>query len=80
MGKKKKIHTLFVDLKINNPLLKKQCGKLSNKEAEYYYECEDFSCKNIEKLEERYREKYNMSVIENLEFIKEKSIEIFLKQ
>jgi len=60
--------------------LKKHCNKLLKKEIEYCYECKDFPCKYLEALDKRYREKYDMSMIENLNFIKEKGIERFLEQ
>ena len=60
--------------------LKKYCKKLLKKEIEYCYECNDFPCENLEALDKRYREKYDMSMIENLNFIKEKGIERFLEQ
>lgn len=57
--------------------LKKNCDRLSEKKVEYCFECEDFPCKDLGKLDERYREKYGISVIENLKFIKENGIENF---
>ena len=64
----------------NCAFIKKQCEKLSKKEVEYCFECEDFPCENLEKLDKRYQEKYDMSMIKNLEFIKENGINLFLKQ
>ncbi len=60
--------------------LKKDCGKLSNESVKYCFECEDFPCENLKELDEGYREKYGMSMIENLEFIKKNGIEAFLEQ
>ena len=64
----------------NCAFIKKQCEKLSKKEVEYCFECEDFPCENLEKLDKCYQEKYDMSMIKNLEFIKENGINLFLKQ
>ena len=64
----------------NCAFIKKQCENLSKKEVEYCFECEDFPCENLEKLDKRYQEKYDMSMIKNLEFIKENGINLFLKQ
>ena len=64
----------------NCAFLKKECEKLSNEEIEYCFECEDFPCENLEKLDIRYREKYGMSMIKNLEFIRKNGIESFLKK
>ena len=60
--------------------IKKQCEVLSKEAIEYCFECTDYPCKNLEKLDRHYREKYNMSMIKNLEFIKENGVNMFLKQ
>ena len=41
--------------------------------------CDDFPCKNLKHLDKRYRTKYSMSMIENLENIKKPGIEEFLR-
>ncbi len=50
-----------------------------NEGKEYCYQCDEFPCKRIEKLDKRYREKYHMSVIENLENIRDYSLVQFLE-
>ena len=60
--------------------LKKYCKKLSKKELDYCYECSDFPCTHLEKIDKLYRERYQMSMIENLKFIQYQGIEKFLKQ
>ena len=60
--------------------LKKHCKRLLKKEIEYCYECNDFPCKYLDALDKRYREKYDMSMIENLKFIKEEGMNRFLEQ
>jgi len=60
--------------------LKKHCDKLSDQNIEFCFECEDFPCENLEKLDKRYREKYYMSMIDNLVTIKEEGMDHFLKQ
>ena len=64
----------------NCAFLKKKCDKLSEKVIEYCFECSEFPCENLEKLDSRYREKYDMSMIKNLEFIEDNGIEDFLKK
>jgi hypothetical protein len=59
--------------------VKKRCSKALKEEVTYCFECEDFPCEIIEKLDNTYREKYKMSTIDNLNFIKEKGIEKFLE-
>jgi len=78
--KRKMICTSCRDRNKNCAFIKKQCEKLSKKEIDYCFECKDFPCENLEKLDKRYREKYDMSMIENLEFIKENGIKLFLRQ
>lgn len=60
--------------------LKKYCKKLLKNEIEYCYECSDFPCEQLQKLDSKYRERYNMSMIENLEKIRDNGIDDFLNQ
>jgi predicted enzyme related to lactoylglutathione lyase len=60
--------------------LKKYCKKLTKKEVDYCYECSDFPCSHLEKIDKEYRERYNMSMIENLKYIRDNGMESFLKQ
>ena len=60
--------------------IKKYCKKLLKKEVVYCYECEDFPCKHIQRLDTKYRQRFDYSTIENLEYIKEKGMKEFLKK
>jgi len=60
--------------------LKKYCKKLTKKEIDYCFECSDFPCKHLEKIDTGYRKRYNMSMIENLEYIRDNGIDKFLKK
>jgi catechol 2,3-dioxygenase-like lactoylglutathione lyase family enzyme len=60
--------------------LKKYCKKLTKKELDYCYECSDFPCSHLEKLDKGYRERYNMSMIENLEYIRDNGMKKFLRK
>ncbi len=42
--------------------------------------CDHYPCKQLKGLDKRYRTKYHMSMIENLEIIKTKGLDAFLKQ
>ena len=42
--------------------------------VKYCYECPDFPCENLKHIDANYRKKFRMSMIENLEFIKEHGI------
>ena len=59
--------------------LKKYCGKLRKKEIDYCYVCTDFPCKHIQRLDEKYRERFGYSTVDNLEYIRDKGMEKFLK-
>lgn len=57
-----------------------QCELLAKGKIRFCYECEIFPCKRLKTLDKRYRTKYHMSMIENLEFIRDNSVELFLKE
>lgn len=50
-----------------------------HRKGDYCFECEKFPCDSIQKLDERYRNRYGMSEIENLEYIRDKGLEAFIK-
>jgi hypothetical protein len=56
----------------------KTCVIFQTSKAKYCYECEKFPCDNLKHLDERYRTKYNMSMVNNLENIKISGIRTFL--
>ena len=56
----------------------KRCELLKNRQVKYCYECDKFPCDNLAPLDKRYQKKYHMSMIENLNYIKEHSMEKFL--
>jgi len=60
--------------------IKKQCSKLLNGEVAYCYECDIFPCDRLKTLNDRYKERYKMSMIENLSFIKEHGMQNFLEE
>lgn len=60
--------------------MKNQCDKVGKGQVRFCSECPDFPCKRLKTLDARYRTKYHMSMIENLEFIKEHGMEVFLKK
>lgn len=57
----------------------KNCEVIQKDKAEFCFNCSDFPCRNLKHLDKRYRTKYNMSMVENLEYIKNKGIEEFLE-
>ena len=58
----------------------KQCAVFQKGKAKYCFECGEFPCENLNKLDKRYRKNYDMSMVENLEFIQSKGLKKFEKQ
>jgi hypothetical protein len=59
--------------------LKGHCSKLSKGEVTFCFECTSFPCDRLRTIDNRYRSRYRMSMIENLSFIKENGMEKFLE-
>jgi hypothetical protein len=57
----------------------KNCVIFQTSKAKYCFECEKFPCYNLKHLDKRYRTKYNMSMIKNLDNIKKFGIRTFLR-
>ena len=59
----------------------KNCDKLKKNIWKFCSDkCEKYPCQRLKNLDKRYRTKYGMSMIENLEFIKKKGIRKFIKK
>lgn len=57
----------------------RNCELVQEGKVKYCFECDNFPCKRLKALDKRYRTKYNMSEIENLEFIKKNGIRKFVR-
>lgn len=57
----------------------KNCEIRNKEKLEYCFSCAQFPCLWIKNMDKRYRTRYGMSIIENLESIKEKGIDLFLR-
>ena len=57
----------------------KNCEVFQKGRVKFCFECDNFPCKNLRHLDKRYRTKYSMSMIENLENIRDYGIRSFLK-
>ena len=80
-GKKRKIKCIGCKPRDRScAFIKKICKQLTKKEIDYCYECKDFPCKSLKNLDNAYRERYNMSMINNLEYMKENGIKKFLQE
>ena len=60
--------------------LRKRCELLKNGSVQYCYECDDFPCENLRHLDKRYSTLYRMSMVENLEYIRDNGIGQFLEK
>ena len=58
----------------------KNCELLSSGKSKFCFTCHKYPCKRIKNLDRRYRAKYGMSMIENLNSIKEIGIRKFTLQ
>jgi hypothetical protein len=58
--------------------IKRDCSLLLNGKVQFCYECEDFPCAKLSKLDMKYKTTFRMSPIENLRNIKENGVEKFL--
>jgi len=67
-------------LDVTNPKCKqiRHCATFENSRAQFCFECKKFPCRRLKQLDERYRTKYNMSMIENLEYIKKFGLKEFV--
>lgn len=54
------------------------CESLAKTESGFCFDCEKYPCARLKNLDKRYRTKYGMSMIENLEYIQRHGIEKFL--
>jgi hypothetical protein len=57
----------------------KNCDNLTKTKSIFCFECAEFPCLRIKQLDKRYRTKYNMSVLENLENIKKLGVRKFVQ-
>ena len=56
-----------------------QCDLVGKGKVRFCTECPEFPCKRLKSLDKRYRDKYHMSMIENLNYMKENGMEKFLE-
>ncbi len=64
----------------NCSFIKKDCALIRKNEIEFCYECEKFPCQQLKNLDKRYREKYFVSLIENLKRNEKIGVEEWLQE
>lgn len=60
--------------------LKGQCRLLSENEIHFCFQCDRYPCERLKRFDRRYRRTYGVSPIENLEVIRTKGMDFFLRQ
>jgi hypothetical protein len=65
-------------------IVNKRCVNCSIKlceerKGDYCFSCDKFPCERLKRMDKRYKEKYEMSLIDNLKAIKEMGINSFIK-
>ena len=63
----------------NCAFIKRDCPRKVGKNLRFCYECEDMPCKQLAKLDELYRARYGMSMVENQKMMQQKGIDEFLR-
>ncbi|MCE5271073.1 DUF3795 domain-containing protein [bacterium] len=56
------------------------CGRIPEDRADYCFNCDSFPCTRLKQLDKRYRTKYGMSMLENLENIRLNGVESFVEK
>jgi len=62
----------------NCAFVKRDCEKLRKKHIRFCHECAEMPCSKLSKLDELYKARYGMSMVENLKMIREKGMDVFL--
>ena len=64
----------------NCAFIKRDCKAYKTNKIQYCFECKDFPCENLHKMDDTYQERYHLSMIENLKRIKEVSVKNWLQE
>lgn len=62
-----------------NCYIKRGCQKLTKHQIQTCHECTVMPCKHLDHLDSRYRERYGVSMVENLKMLKTEGMNEFLK-
>ena len=58
----------------------RNCEQLKKNNSRFCFDCEKYPCRRLRQLDNRYRTKYSMSMIENLNNIKRTGIRDFIRK
>ena len=56
----------------------RNCKLLEKTDSKFCYDCPDYPCQRLKRLDKRYRLKYHMSMLENLVYIKSSGVDKFV--
>ena len=56
----------------------KSCETIKTNQSGFCFECPGYPCKRLKQLDKRYRTRYAMSMIENLEYIRSYGLSAFI--
>ena len=80
LRKRNKCLGCFSGRKVNQRPIKCGIKLCKDRHGEYCFNCDKFPCERLKRLDKRYRDKYGMSEIENLEYIRDKGLKKFLEK
>jgi hypothetical protein len=69
----------YTGRKVNGKEIKCKRRSCQKREGNFCFTCAEFPCESIRTLDERYRDRYGMSEIENLELIRDYGMQAFLE-
>jgi len=64
----------------NCAFIRRDCPLLRKRELDYCYECEQFPCPNLLKIDSQYQKRWSVNLVENLKRIKEVGVEKWLQE
>jgi hypothetical protein len=64
----------------NCSFIKRDCALIRKNEIDFCFECDSFPCSNLQKVNDRYTERFNISFIQNLKRIQKIGFEEWLKE
>ena len=70
----------FTGRKVNNRPIKCGIRLCKDRKEAFCFECDKFPCDRLKRLDSRYQERYGMSEIGNLEYIRDHGIEKFVEK
>ncbi len=71
-------HCIGCRPRMKNCFIKRGCRKLSDQQIQFCHDCADMPCKNLERVERRYKERYSTSLVANLKMLREIGMKQFL--